>query len=110
MPESESPSAEPGEQTMLSTLFATSEIPPPPPRQHAKSCRGREEDEARERKKEHREMKVARRASIDEEEACQIRAVESTAGASRSRDVETTAGTTGSAVADEDTTEAVQTT
>ena len=55
-------------------------------------------------------MKVARRASIDDEEARQIRAVESTAGASSSRDVETAGGTTDSAVDDEDTTEGVQTT
>ena len=34
--ESEDPSTEPVEDTMLAALFATSEIPPPPPREHAK--------------------------------------------------------------------------
>ena len=31
VPESEAPSAEPTEDTVMSFLFATSEIPPPPP-------------------------------------------------------------------------------
>ena len=31
VPESEAPSAEPAENTVMATLFATSEIPPPPP-------------------------------------------------------------------------------
>ena len=39
-------------------------------------------------------MEAARRASIADEEARQIRAVESAAGASSSRDVETGGGTT----------------
>ena len=47
---------------------------------------------------------------IANEEAHQIRAVERAAGASSSRDVETARGTTNSVVADEDTTEGVQTT
>ena len=51
-----------------------------------------------------------RRASLADEEARRIRAIESTAGASRSRDVAIMGGTTDSAVADEDTTEGVQTT
>ena len=34
--ESESPSAEPTEDTLMAALFATFEIPPPPPREHAK--------------------------------------------------------------------------
>ena len=55
-------------------------------------------------------MEAVRRASIADEEARQINAVESAAGASSSRDVETAGGTTDSAVADEDTTEGVQTT
>ena len=45
--ESEAPSVEPAEDTMMAALFATSEIPPPSPREHAKRRRGREEDEAR---------------------------------------------------------------
>ena len=40
VPESEAPSAEPIEDTVLAALFATSEIPPPPPRDHAKRRRG----------------------------------------------------------------------
>ena len=52
MPESEAPSVEPAEDTVLAALFATSEIPPPPPLENAKRHRGRAEDEARARKKE----------------------------------------------------------
>ena len=88
----------------MAALFATSEIPPPPPREHAKRRRDREEDEARARKKEHREMEAARRASIADEEMHQIRVVESAAGASSSRDVETAGVTIYSVVAYEDTT------
>ena len=46
VPESEAPSGEPAEDTVLAALFATSEIPPPPPREHSKRCRCRAEDEA----------------------------------------------------------------
>ena len=53
LPESEAPFVEPAEYTVLAALFATLEIPPTPPREHAKRLRGREEDEARARKKEH---------------------------------------------------------
>ena len=105
VPESEAPSAEPAEETVLADLFATSKIQPPPPRENAKRCRGQEEDEARERKKERREMDTARRASIADEEARKIRVVESVVGASSSRDVETAGGMTNNVVADEDTTE-----
>ena len=52
VPEYEAPSAKPAEDTVMATLFATSEIPPPPAREHAKRRRGQEEDEARTRKKE----------------------------------------------------------
>ena len=97
VPESEAPSVEPAEDTVLAALFATSEIPPPPPREHANRCRGRVEDEARARKKEHREMKAARRASLAEEEAHQMRASELADGASSSRTVEIAGGTTDSA-------------
>ena len=69
VPESEAPSAEPAENTMIAALFATLEIPPPPSRAHALRRRGREEDEARAWKKERREMEAARRASLAEEEA-----------------------------------------
>ena len=49
VPEFESLSVEPSEDTVLAALFAISEIPPPPPQEHAMRRRGREEDEARER-------------------------------------------------------------
>ena len=35
VPESEAPSAESAEDTVMEALFATSKIPPPPPREHA---------------------------------------------------------------------------
>ena len=108
MPESEAPSVEPAEDTVLEALFATSEIPPPPPRENAKRRRGRAEDEARARKKERREMEAARRASLAEEEAHQMRASELAAGASISRTVEIAGGTADSAVDAEHTIEGVQ--
>ena len=74
MPESEAPSIEPADDTMLAAIFATSEIPPPLPREHAKRRRGRVEDEARARKIEHREMEAPRRDSLAEEEVHQMRA------------------------------------
>ena len=73
VPDSEAPSIEPAEDTVLANLFTT-EIPIPPPRESSKRRRGRAEDEARARKKEHREMEAARRASLAEEEAHQIKA------------------------------------
>ena len=96
--ESEAPSAEPAEDIVMAALFATSETPPPPPRDHAKRCRGREEDEARARKKERRYMEAAKRASLVDEEARQIRAVELAVGASSSRNVEIVGGTADSVV------------
>ena len=45
VPKSEAPSIERAEDTVLAALFATSEIPPPLPREHAKRRRGRAEDE-----------------------------------------------------------------
>ena len=53
-------------------------------------------------------MEAARRASLAEEEAHQIRASELAAGASSSRTVEIAGGTTDSEVVAEDTTEGVQ--
>ena len=85
VPESEAPSIEPDEDTVLASLFATSKIPPPPPREHAKRRMVRVEYEARARKKERREIEAARRASLAEEEAHQMRASELAAGASSSR-------------------------
>ena len=46
VPESEAPSVEAAEDTVMAHLI-TSEIPPPPPRDHAKRHRGREENEVR---------------------------------------------------------------
>ena len=108
--ESEAPSAEPAEDTVMTALFATSEIPPPYPQEHAKRRKGGEEDEDRSRKNELREMEVARRASLADEEPRWIRAIESVAGESSSRDVAIVGGTADSDVADEDTTKGVQTT
>ena len=71
---------EPVEDTVLAALFATSEIPPPSPRESAKRRRSRSKDEARARKKECREMEAARRASLAEAEAHQIRASQIAAG------------------------------
>ena len=52
-------------------------------------------------------MEAARRSSLAEEEAHQMRASELAVGASRSRIVEIAGGTTDSAVVAEDTTEGV---
>ena len=81
VPESESPSAEPTQDKVMAALFSTSEIPPPLPREHSKRHRALEEDEARSRNKECREMEAVRRASLADEEANQMRVVESAAGA-----------------------------
>ena len=107
MPDSESPSVDPTEDTVLAALFATLKIPPPPTRDNAKRRRGREEDEARARNKEGRVMEGARRASLAEEEAHQMRASELAAGASTSRTLEIAGGTTDSAVVVEDAIEGV---
>ena len=108
VPESEAPSAQPAEDTVMAALFATSEITPPPPREHAKRRRVREEDEARARNKERHEMEAAKRASLSKEEARQMRARELAAGASSSRNVEIAGGTADSVVDAEYTTESVQ--
>lgn len=107
MPESEALSAELAEHTVMAALFTTSKIPPPPPREHDKTCRGREEDEARERKKERCEMEAARRASLAEEEARQMRVGELAALASSSKTVEIERGAADSVVDAEDTTKGV---
>ena len=64
VPDSEAPSIERAEDTILAALFTTSEIPPPSPRESAKRHRGRSEDEAQAKKKERREMEAARIASL----------------------------------------------
>ena len=53
-------------------------------------------------------MEAARRASLAEEEACQMRAEELAVGVSSSRTVEIAGGTADSVVDAEDTTEGVQ--
>ena len=53
-------------------------------------------------------MEAARRASLDEEEAHQMRASELAARASSSRTVEIAGGTIDGAIVDEDTTDGVQ--
>ncbi|TMW83857.1 hypothetical protein EJD97_000592 [Solanum chilense] len=93
--------------TVMEALFATSEIPPPHPQEHAKRRKRRKEDEARARKKERREMEAARRDSLIDEEARQMRAVKSAFGASSSKDVAIAEGTADSAIADEHATEGV---
>ena len=107
VPESEAPSVEPAEDTLLAALFSTSEITPPPPRENEKRRRVLAEVEVSARKKERREMEAARRASLAEEEAHQIRVSQLAAGASSSRTVETAGGTTDDAVVTEDITEGV---
>ena len=107
VPESVAPSAKPAEDIVMAALFATSEIPPPPLREHAKSRKGREEDEAVARKKERHEMEVVRKASLVEEEERQMRARELAVKASSSRTVVIAVGTADSVVDAEDTTEGV---
>ncbi|TMX05316.1 hypothetical protein EJD97_024783 [Solanum chilense] len=108
VPESKAPSVKPSKDTVLAALFATSDIPPPPPRESAKRHRGREEDEAGARKMERRDIEVARRASLAQEEAHRMRASELAVGASSSCTVEIAGGTTDGADVAEDTTEGVQ--
>ena len=110
VPESEAPFAEPAKDTVMVALFTTSDIPPPPPREHAKRYKGRGEDESRARKKERHEIEAARRVSLADEEAYRIRAVELAAWESNSRNVEIARGNADSVVASEDTTEGVQAT
>ena len=64
VPESEASSVEPAEDTLFVALFATSDIPPPPPLESVKRLRGGAEDEARAQKKERRDIEAARRASL----------------------------------------------
>ena len=52
VPESEAPSVDPVKDIVMAALFDASEIPPPPPREHAKRRWDRAEDKARAWKKE----------------------------------------------------------
>ena len=65
---SEAPSVAAAEDTVLASLFATSEIPPPPSRECDKMHTGRAKEQARARKKESQEMEAARRAALTEGE------------------------------------------
>ena len=108
VPDSETPSVEPAEDTVLAALFTTSKIQPPPPRESAKRRTGRGEDEARARKKERREMEAARRASLADEEEHQIRASQLAFRASSSRTAEIAGDTTEGAVVAKDIIKGVQ--
>ncbi|TMW98015.1 hypothetical protein EJD97_004635 [Solanum chilense] len=112
--------AQPTEDTILAALFSTAAVSPPQPREHAKRRKDRHEDEARAQKRELLELEAARRASITDEEARQLRAIELAAGPSSSRVVKAEKSTTDgvvivergtkdSVVDAEDTTEGVQT-
>ena len=52
VPESEAPSAEPAEDTMLADLFSIATVPPPPQQERAKWRFTRDQDESRARIKE----------------------------------------------------------
>ena len=65
---------------MLVAFFSTNRVPPPPPRERAKRQQTRDEKEYQAQKKEHHELEAARRASLIDEEVCQLRAIELAAG------------------------------
>ena len=46
MPESEASSAKPAEDTVMAAVFATTDMPPLPPRERAKRYRTRDVDES----------------------------------------------------------------
>ncbi|TMX03693.1 hypothetical protein EJD97_014822 [Solanum chilense] len=109
VPKSKAPSTETVEDTVLVALFSTTSVPPPPPRERAKRHRTRDEDESRSWKKERHELEAARRASLIDKEARQLRDIELDAGASSSRVVEAVRSTTDGDVIAEDTTDGVPT-
>lgn len=57
----------------------------PPPQEHDKRHRIRDEEESRSQKMERHEFEAARRASLVDEKALQLRAIEFDAGVSRSK-------------------------
>ena len=63
---------------MLVAMFSTARVPPPSPGERAKRHR------TRDRKKERHELEAARRVSLINEEACQLRAMELASRESRS--------------------------
>ena len=69
VPESEDPSAEPGEDTVLASLFSIATMPPPPRQERENRHRNRDEEDSRAQKKESHEFAAARRASLIDEEA-----------------------------------------
>ena len=93
----------------MGALFATTDMPPPPPRECAKRHRTRDEDDSQARKKELHELEDARRASLIDEEAHQLRVIEVAARASSSSVVEAERSTTDGADIDKDTTDGVPT-
>ena len=50
VPESEAPSVEPAEDTLMATLFSTTAMPSPQPHEHTKRHQSREDNENRYRK------------------------------------------------------------
>ena len=56
VPKFEAPSVEPSEDTVLATMFSTTAVSPPPPRDLAKRHRVRAWNESRARKKDHNEL------------------------------------------------------
>lgn len=76
--------AELAEDTMLAALFTTSTALSPPPWEHAKRHRSKDNKEARAMKKDHTGMEAVRRASLVDEEALQMRNHEIDVGASSS--------------------------
>lgn len=101
---------EPSKDTMLVALFQTTAVQPPPPRDHAKRHRTREDDESHSRKREHTKLEVARRASFMDEEARQMMAHELAVGESSSKIVDVERSTTEANDIVEYTTDGVPTT
>ena len=103
VPESEASSADPAEDTMLASLFSTTYVPPPPQQKCAKRHQTRDEDESR-ALKEHHELEAARRASLSDGKAHQLRVIEVVDGASSTRVVEAERSTIDGDVIAEETT------
>ena len=95
---------------MLAVLFTIFTAPPPPPCEHSKRHCSRENEEARSRKKKRTEMESARRDSLVDEEARQMRALELASGACSSRFDDVKRRTTEGADIAADTTDGVPTT
>ena len=72
----ESTQVEPTKDTVLAALFKTTIAPPPPPSEQTNRHRSKEGDVSCVRKRERTNLEAARRASLMDEEARQIRAHE----------------------------------